>query len=119
MASAKARASGSVIDVAFTVCGVLGSAARGKVMGCMISNNMARSPRELWCSVCLLGALFGMGLPAGASPAAEPLDTVLPEAVEPGSSAPLGSDALLFASPTTRDHIGRVVVPVMINGRGP
>jgi predicted aspartyl protease len=26
---------------------------------------------------------------------------------------------LLFASPTTRDHIGRVVVPVTINGRGP
>lgn len=25
----------------------------------------------------------------------------------------------LFASRTTRDHIGRVVVPVMINGRGP
>jgi predicted aspartyl protease len=47
------------------------------------------------------------------------LDTVLPAAVEPESIAPLGSDALLFASPTTRDHIGRVVVPVMINGRGP
>jgi predicted aspartyl protease len=63
--------------------------------------------------------LFGGGLPAGASPTTAPLDTVLPEAVEPGSIAPLGSDALLFASPTTRDHIGRVVVPVMINGRGP
>ena len=25
----------------------------------------------------------------------------------------------LFATPTTRDHIGRVVVPVMLNGRGP
>jgi predicted aspartyl protease len=44
---------------------------------------------------------------------------VLPEAVEPGSTAPLGGDALLFASPTTRDHIGRVVVPVMVNGQGP
>jgi predicted aspartyl protease len=28
-------------------------------------------------------------------------------------------DDSLFASPTTRDHIGRVVVPVKINGRGP
>lgn len=28
-------------------------------------------------------------------------------------------DALLFALPTTHDHIGRVVVPVMVNGRGP
>jgi predicted aspartyl protease len=44
---------------------------------------------------------------------------VLTEVVEAGSIAPLGSDALLFASPTTRDHIGRVVVPVMINGQGP
>ena len=25
----------------------------------------------------------------------------------------------LFATPTTHDHIGRVVVPVMVNGRGP
>jgi predicted aspartyl protease len=29
------------------------------------------------------------------------------------------ADPSLFATPTTRDHIGRVVVPVMINGRGP
>jgi predicted aspartyl protease len=62
--------------------------------------------------------LFGGGLPAGASPTTAPLDTVLPEAV-PGLIEPLESDALLFASPTTRDHIGRVVVPVMINGHGP
>jgi len=27
--------------------------------------------------------------------------------------------ALLFAAPTTRDHIGRVTVPVMVNGKGP
>jgi predicted aspartyl protease len=47
------------------------------------------------------------------------LDAVLPEAVTAEPMESLGSDALLFASPTTRDHIGRVVVPVMINGRGP
>jgi predicted aspartyl protease len=68
--------------------------------------------------VCLLGALLGSSA-VGAAPVAAPLDTVLPEAVEAGSTAPLGRDALLFASPTTRDHIGRVVVPVMVNGRGP
>src|SRR5580704_18446199 len=28
-------------------------------------------------------------------------------------------DPTLFASPTTRDHIGRIVAPVMVNGRGP
>ena len=32
---------------------------------------------------------------------------------------PADVDDSLFASPTTRDHIGRVVVPVRINGRGP
>ena len=80
---------------------------------------MAPSPYHLWCNVWLLGVLFGGGSPAGASPATAPLDTVLPAAVEPGVVEPLESEALLFASPTTRDHIGRVVVPVMINGRGP
>jgi predicted aspartyl protease len=30
-----------------------------------------------------------------------------------------GMAASLFATPTTRDHIGRVVVPVTINGQGP
>jgi hypothetical protein len=119
MASAKARASGSVIDVAFTACGLLATADGGAAMGCIISHSMAPSPRHRWCSVCLLGALFGGVCPAGAPPASAPLDTVLPEAVEPGSSAPLRSDELLYASPTTRDHIGRVVVPVMVNGRGP
>ena len=78
---------------------------------------MAPSLRHLWCGVCLLGALLG-GSPDRAAPVAS-RDTVLPEAAEPGLDAPLGSDALLFASPTTRDHIGRVVVPVMINGQGP
>jgi Aspartyl protease len=29
------------------------------------------------------------------------------------------SEALLFATPTTHDHVGRVVVPVRINGQGP
>jgi predicted aspartyl protease len=80
---------------------------------------MAPSPHHRWCNVCLLGALFGGGSPVGASPVTAPLDTVLPAAVEPGLVEPLAGEALLFASPTTRDHIGRVVVPVMINGRGP
>ena len=34
-------------------------------------------------------------------------------------STPSGSSEALLASPTTRDHIGRVVVPVMVNGQGP
>jgi predicted aspartyl protease len=83
----------------------------------MISHVMAPSPRHLWCGVCLLGALFGGS--AGAAPAAAPLDTVLPGAAGPELEAPPGGDALLFASPTTRDHIGRVVVLVSVNGQGP
>src|SRR5882762_5004656 len=78
----------------------------------------APSPSRLWCAVCLLGALLE-GSSGGAASSAAPLDAVLPEAVEPGSAEPFGGDALLFASPTTRDHIGRVVVPVMVNGQGP
>src|SRR5579859_1923702 len=84
----------------------------------MIAHIMAPSLHHQWCGACLLGALLAAS-PAGAAPVAAPVDTVLPEAVEPGSAAPLGSDALLFASPTTRDHVGRVVVPVMVNGQGP
>lgn len=33
--------------------------------------------------------------------------------------APARQGSLLFASPTTRDHVGRVTVPVTINGKGP
>jgi hypothetical protein len=46
-----------------------------------------------------------------------------PDVAAPDSPAPAADkvavDTSLFASPTTRDHIGRVVVPVKINGRGP
>jgi CheY-like chemotaxis protein len=98
-----------------TGSGVMGP---GRAVACMISHIMAPSLRHLWCGVCLLGALSG-GSPAGAAPVATPLDTVLPGVAEPEVDLPLASDALLFASPTTRDHIGRVVVPVMVNGRGP
>jgi len=48
-----------------------------------------------------------------------------PVAAEPASSAsestakPPSEEELLFALPTTFDHIGRVVVPAMVNGKGP
>jgi Aspartyl protease len=69
-------------------------------------------------------ALLGFTTVAGAAP----LDTMLPDNVGQGGSAQVATradsmggnvDDSLFASPTTRDHIGRVVVPVKINGRGP
>jgi predicted aspartyl protease len=43
-------------------------------------------------------------------------DSPVEETPELGTSS---AEAALFASPTTRDHVGRVVVPVTINGRGP
>jgi predicted aspartyl protease len=52
-----------------------------------------------------------------------PGDVVLSAANEPAAAPPATAseheEALLFASPTTRDHIGRIVVPVTINGKGP
>jgi Aspartyl protease len=73
-----------------------------------------------WALIVLLGV--------GAASAA-PLDTAVPvSGLEAAGSAevptrgnPQGGniDDSLFASPTTLDHVGRVVVPVKINGRGP
>jgi predicted aspartyl protease len=55
-----------------------------------------------------------------------PGDVVLSADNEPAADAPAttspataSNEALLFASPTTRDHVGRVIVPVTINGKGP
>lgn len=51
-----------------------------------------------------------------------PLDVAdsVPVAVAPDKASPRADlDTSQFALPTTRDHIGRVVVPVTINGRGP
>jgi predicted aspartyl protease len=69
-----------------------------------------RAARLSWRVVAVLSLV--LALPA--APAAEPAATIA-DAAET-ANAP---DAGLLASPTTRDHIGRVVVPVTINGRGP
>jgi predicted aspartyl protease len=72
----------------------------------------------------LLGALYVGVVVAG------PTDSTPPPSSSPASSSPAAPDDVspfapsdvddsLFASPTTHDHIGRVVVPVMINGQGP
>jgi predicted aspartyl protease len=72
----------------------------------------------------VLLTLLGFTTVAGAAP----LDTMLPDSVGQGGSAQVATradsmggnvDDSLFATPTTRDHIGRIVVPVKINGRGP
>jgi predicted aspartyl protease len=66
-------------------------------------------------SLSLVGALY-VGLTLVARATTTESTSTAPELV-PG--APSAEEESLFASPTTRDHIGRVVVPVMINGRGP
>jgi predicted aspartyl protease len=63
----------------------------------------------------LAGNLMQAAVAANADPAAlQPVVTGrTPDA------ATESAVSTLFATPTTRDHIGRVVVPVMLNGRGP
>jgi predicted aspartyl protease len=55
---------------------------------------------------------------AAADPTASTLPDPVTRAAEGTAETPNIEDSL-FASPTTRDHIGRVVVPVKVNGRGP
>lgn len=65
--------------------------------------------------MCLQSALLaGLGTAVAASPTAPtdaPTSLTATEAAEQYKS--------LFACPTTLDHIGRVVAPVMVDGRGP
>jgi predicted aspartyl protease len=67
-------------------------------------------------------ALLGFAGAAIAAPSTSAADTgaspATAGAVET-SDRPASIDDSLFALPTTRDHIGRVVVPVKVNGRGP
>jgi hypothetical protein len=60
-------------------------------------------------------------LPAAPVPAPTAAEAGLPS--PPGTPAsaaqPLAPEDLLFACPTTLDHLGRVVVGVMVDGKGP
>jgi predicted aspartyl protease len=65
----------------------------------------------------LLWTLFGgLGVPALAEPVAAPGP---PGSERPSSPTLSREQSSLFALPTTRDHIGRVVVRATINGKGP
>jgi predicted aspartyl protease len=63
------------------------------------------------------GALLG----AGSAHAADTLPLPRPSAPEPidAGAVPAEADEPLFAVPTQRDRIGRILAPVMINGKGP
>ncbi|MGH8318265.1 MAG: aspartyl protease family protein [Steroidobacteraceae bacterium] len=62
-----------------------------------------------------------VALPAGPAPAPTAAEAGLP--APPGTPAstaqPLAPGDLLFACPTTLDHLGRVVAAVMVDGKGP
>jgi len=69
-----------------------------------------------------LTAVIATGVLSITSPAAGALHAAeLPDSAQSGaaSSVPEARDSVLFASPTTRDHIGRVVVQATVNGKGP
>lgn len=80
--------------------------------------------------LCLQCALLTSAVPARAvaAPPAAPTAkaAVAPGTAKPGAnppppspSQPLSPQDLLFACPTTLDHIGRVVASVMVDGKGP
>ena len=71
----------------------------------------------IWCLQCLLltSAAQAASVPPAPAPPAAPAQS----AVAPGTPRPLSPQDLLFASPTSLDHIGRVVTAVMIDGKGP
>jgi predicted aspartyl protease len=86
-----------------------------------------RAMLGMWCLQCLLltSAAGAASLPPARGPPASAAKTAAPaqtaDAPASGAAAaqpPLPQD-LLFACPTSLDHIGRVVASVMIDGKGP
>ena len=68
----------------------------------------------------VLLVLLGLGTAVAAPETASvPPVGLSGDTVQPGGPRPANIEDSLFASPTTHDHIGRVVVPVKINGQGP
>jgi predicted aspartyl protease len=81
----------------------------------------SRGLRGLPSSWLLVGFLAPAAL-SFAGPANDAFEVAVPAVAigsEPADIARGGVVPSLFATPTTRDHIGRVVVPVMVNGQGP
>lgn len=74
---------------------------------------MRNAVRAVYLGVLLLAFPWDVALATASEPVVEAPATASPV------TASRRDDALLFASPTTRDRIGRVVVPVTINGKGP
>ena len=64
--------------------------------------------------IVLVALLWSPGQPVAAAPASSP-----PISSDHPLSRAESEEASLFALPTTHDHIGRVVVAAMVNGKGP
>jgi len=56
---------------------------------------------------------------AASQPTAAEAGLPSPPGTPAGAAQPLAPEDLLFASPTTLDHLGRVVAAVMVDGKGP
>lgn len=71
--------------------------------------------RRWWPAVCLLSMVLAGPATAVAASATHPTDS------GPADAATKAAEEYdsLFACPTTLDHIGRVVAPVMVDGQGP
>jgi predicted aspartyl protease len=81
----------------------------------------SRSSRGLPSRWLLVGFLAPAAL-SFAGPANGALETAVPAVAIGSEPADITRGVVvpsLFATPTTRDHIGRVLVPVMVNGQGP
>src|SRR6185312_3442138 len=74
-----------------------------------------------WLGIgCLQCLLLTSAARATSVPAAPASQAAAPHpAVAPGAPQPLSPQDMLFASPTSLDHIGSVVAAVMIDGKGP
>jgi predicted aspartyl protease len=95
---------------------------------------MSATLRVLWLQCVLLASTVSVSAAPASDTAAHPLPPAAalvsplpPPATPPSASAgpatavpqPLSPEDLLFACPTSLDHIGRVVASVMIDGKGP
>jgi predicted aspartyl protease len=81
-----------------------------------LAHSCLQLARGQWIHGLLWTLLAGGGVPALAEPAAAPGP---PVSQQPSSPTLSREQASLLALPTTRDHIGRVVVQATVNGRGP
>ncbi len=75
--------------------------------------------RILQLSGVLLAAIASAASPAPAPPESALLPPSAGDASHQYPTPPAAAEDSLFASPTRLDHVGRIVAPVMIDGKGP